>query len=182
MPNVGHTPMDAPTVSAFLPLLERALQQAPQPTFTEAQPNVKALDLQCNSETNRFITGSFREIVIDGCTGVHMEHVAAEHIVVRNSTVRMLEVQVAATRRGGAALEVASSEVIATAGKLIGDVALRADNARIDLAGLTLTGRQHAVDVQRASYFVASLCELRSATAARAWQESTAFERVALTP
>ena len=71
MPNVGHTPMDAPTVSAFLPLLERALQQAPQPTFTDAQPNVKALDLRCNSETNRFITGSFREsssTVVRACT------------------------------------------------------------------------------------------------------------------
>jgi hypothetical protein len=182
MPNVGHTPMDAPTASAFLQLLERALQQAPQPAVPDTQVSADASDLQCKDETLRFITGRFREIVIDGCSGVQMEHVTAEHIVVRNSTLRMTDVQVDASTRGGAALEVTSSEVIVTAGKLVGDIALRVDAGRVDLAGLTLSGRERTVDVLRTSYLVASLCELRSATNTRTWQESSTFSYAALTP
>jgi len=182
MPNVGHTPMDASSAPAFLQLLERALQQAPQPTLPDTQASSDAPDLQCKNETTRFITGQFREIVIDGCSGVQMEHVTAEHIVVRNSTLRMTDVQVDASTRGGAALEVTGSEVIVTAGKLVGDIALRVDAARVDLAGLTLSGRDRAVDVLRTSYLISSLCELRSAANARAWQESSVFSYTALNP
>jgi hypothetical protein len=184
MPRTGHTPMDAPTAVVFLSLLERALDEAPQSASTgsTAPRTNDAVDIQCNGETNRFITGHFREVVIDGCTNARLEQFSADRVVVRNSSVVMLDVRIDGEDQNGPALDVTGSELVGTAGTLSGEPALRVDAGRIDLAGFTLTGRQRVIDVQRPSRLTASLCELRTAVGKRAWHESADFEEHSLAP
>ncbi|HSD39552.1 MAG TPA: alpha/beta hydrolase [Rhodocyclaceae bacterium] len=181
MPGTGHTPMDAPTAAAFLPLLERALTQAPQPALLDTRTD-DAVDIQCKGEADRFITGRFREVLIDGCTNARLEQFSADRVVVRNSSVRMLNARIGGEDLSGPALDVTNSELIGTAGSLSGETALRADAARVDLAGFVLTGRQRTIDVLHLSRLTASLCELRTSAGSRAWQESGDFENRSLTP
>jgi pimeloyl-ACP methyl ester carboxylesterase len=184
MPGAGHTPMDAPTAVVFLRLLERALDQAPQSASTgsTAPRTDDAVDIQCLGEANRFITGRFREVLIDGCTNARLEQFSADRVVVRNSSVRMIDVRIYGEDQSGPALDVIGSELVGTAGSLSGETALRVDAGRVDLAGFTLTGRQRVIDVQRPSRLTASLCELRTAAGKRAWQESAELEKRSVAP
>jgi hypothetical protein len=184
MPGTGHTPMDPPTAVVFLPLLERALVQAPQAASTDstAPRTEDAVDVQCKGETNRFITGRFREVLIDGCTNARLEQLSADRVVIRNSSVRMIDVRIDVEDQSGPALDVAGSELIGTAGSLRGETALRVDAGRVDLAGFTLTGHQRVIDVQRPSRLTASICELRTPAGTRPWHESADFEQRSLAP
>jgi len=70
----------------------------------------------------------------------------------------------------GSALEVVNSELIATAGEFSGDVAISADKARLDLAGIRLDARRTPITVRRFTRVVGSSTEIHSPAYTGTWQ------------
>lgn len=179
MPGVGHTPMERATSQMFYPQLLRALNNDPLPAARPEAPSGVLSDLHCRGETDRLYSGHFREVIIEGCHAVKLLNVSAERIVIRDAIVQMLNVQV---RAKGAALEVINSELLATAGEFNGDIAIRADNARIDVAGVKLEARRTAIEVQGLSRLIGSVNEIHSPAYTGPWQGSEEIEMGVLTP
>lgn len=180
MPGVEHTPMDAATAQVFLPLLERALAGDPQPASLPEPPRGDLADVRCTGEADRLYSGHFREIIIQGCSAVKLQNLTAQRVVIIDSMVQMLNTRVHSAN--GSALEVVNSELIATAGEISGDVAISADKARLDLAGIRLDARRTPITVRRFTRVVGSSTEIRSPTYTGTWQGSREIEMGELMP
>jgi pimeloyl-ACP methyl ester carboxylesterase len=180
MPGVEHTPMALATVQIFLPQLERALADEPQPP-SQAEPPVGTLaDARCTGETDRLYSGHFREVIIQDCTAVKLQNLTAQRVVIIDSIVQMLNTRVRSA--SGNAVEVVNSDLIATAGEFSGDVAISADKARLDLAGIRLDARQSAIKARRATRVLGSSTEIRSPAFTGTWQGSEDIKMGELTP
>jgi len=180
MPGVEHTPMEPATAQIFMPQLERALTGDPQPAALPEPPPGTVADVRCTGESDRLYSGHFREVIIQGCSAVKLQNLSAQRVVIVDSMVQMLNTRV--RNAGGSALEVVNSELIATAGEFSGDVAISADKARLDLAGIRLDARQTPIKVQRFTRVVGSSTDIRSPAFTGTWQGSKEIEMGVLTP
>ncbi|WP_018609124.1 alpha/beta fold hydrolase [Uliginosibacterium gangwonense] len=179
LPGVGHVPMEAGNRDAFMRQLNLALELPPFPAPPPPPLGTGKPDLQCNGETGTHYSGQFREIRLNGCTAVQLRDLQAERIVIRDSIVQMLNVQVTSDK---VAIDISNSELIATASEISGQTAIHADKVRMDLAGVQLNARGEAIEVERSSYFVASACSVRSSTYSGYWQGSRTVAESTLQP
>ncbi len=179
LPGVGHTPMlEAP--QRFLALLSTALDaepaaQPPLPTQGALEPT----DLKCSALADVQYSGAYRNVLIDGCSGVRLVNLNAERIVIRDSIVQMQGVQV---RAADVALDVTNSEVTATASDFSGEVAIRADAARIDLAGVHLLAIGNAVEAKRMSRLIGSISRIQSPAYTGYWHDDAELTDTRLVP
>jgi pimeloyl-ACP methyl ester carboxylesterase len=178
LPGVGHVPMDQAT-GAFLALLNNALDRAPEPRRAIPAADEPLRDLECKGLVDRRYSGRYREVRIDGCSAVRLTDVIAERIVIRDSIVQMLGVQV---RSDDIALDITNSELIATASDFSGRLAIRSDMSRLDLAGVRLDAAGFAVQAVRRSRLVASVSEIRDAFYRGGWHEDREMEGEILDP
>jgi pimeloyl-ACP methyl ester carboxylesterase len=172
MPGIGHTPMETAPVQ-FQVLLNAALVTDPAPRPPHAKPPADSDDLKCSGQVDRQYGGHYREIVIENCTAVRLIDVIAQKIVIRDSIVQMTNVQV---RGAEVALDATNSEVIVTASDFAGEIAVRADNSRLDLAGVALLALDTPVDVKRRSRIVASVSKVHSPDYDGYWHDSVELE------
>lgn len=178
MPRVGHTPMlEAP--DRFLALLSSALASSPTPAPPPTSGALEPTDLKCSGLVDQQYSGHYREVIVEHCSAVRLENLIAERIVIRDSIVQMHNVQIRAT---DVALDVTQSEVTATASNFSGEVAIRADACRIDLAGVHLLGIGTAVEVKRRSRLVASISRIQSPNFSGYWHDSVELEGARLVP
>lgn len=154
---VGHTPM-LQAGAEFTPLLQRVLRQEPLPRAPVPPLDGALQDLVSRDERDRHIGGRYRTVRIERGIAVHLKDLVAERIEVRDSIVRMTGVVV---RGDELALDVVNSELVATACDFEARQGVRADNARLDLAGVRLHAQGFAIQALRRSRVVASVCELR---------------------
>ena len=178
MAGVGHTPMET-APDHFLALLNAALVSKPVPPEPREQPPAETKDLKCSGQVDRQYGGHYREIVIENCTALRLIDLSAQKIVIRDSIVQMLNVQV---RGADVALDATNSEVIVTASDLSGDIVVRADNSRLDLAGVELLAREAPVEVKRRSRLIASVSEIQSPGYTGYWHDSVELEDARLSP
>jgi pimeloyl-ACP methyl ester carboxylesterase len=178
LPGVGHMPMETAT-REFLVLLSHALASAPVPRDFSPPPGASP-DLHCAGLVDRRYSGRYREVRIDRCTAVHLADLVAERIIVRNSSVRMSNVQVLAD--SGIGVEIIDSELSATASDFAGAVAMRLDGARVDLAGVDLVSGGNAVEVARRSRLVASVSRIQSPDYRGYWHDDRELEAAVLDP
>lgn len=177
LPGVGHTPMEPATSALFYPELERALNETPQPAPSVAATPGALADLRCTGETDRLYSGHYREVIIEGCRAVKLRNFSAERLVIIDSVVEGLNIHL---RNPGTALEIVNSTLIATAGEISGEIAIWADNARLDLAGIRLDARRSVLEVQGLSRLIGSSLEIRSPSYNGTWQGSQQIEAGAL--
>ncbi len=178
LPRIGHTPMlDAP--DRFLALLSTALGSDPTPAPLPASGALEPTDLKCSGLVDQQYSGHYRNVLIENCSAVRLVNLSAERIVVRNSSVQMLGVMV---RASDVALDVTQSEVTATASDFSGEVAIRADACRIDLAGVHLLALGNAVDVKRLSRLIGSISRIQSPNYNGYWHDSVELKDAALVP
>ncbi len=158
LPEAAHVPMTEQP-EALNRLLLQALAE-PWPTPGAPQPSAAALpDLQCHKQTGTLYRGSYRRVHIKACTGVQLQDLQAHELVVEDSVLTLQRVRIEST---GTALHSLRSVVTATASQLSGEWAIRADDSRLDLAGLLLQGRQTAVQVEGRSRLLMSISRLDS--------------------
>ncbi|HYS12005.1 MAG TPA: alpha/beta hydrolase [Burkholderiaceae bacterium] len=178
MAGIGHTPMEmAP--DHFLALLNAALVTDPAPAAPSAQAPPDTNDLKCSGQVDRQYGGHYREIVIENCTAVRLVDVSAEKIVIRDSIVQMLNVQV---RGADVALDATNSEVIVTASDLSGEIAVRADASRLDFAGVSLLALETPLEVKRRSRVIASVSQIHSPDYDGYWHDSVELEDARFSP
>lgn len=179
VPGAGHTPMEDPGSAAFQEILDLALATDPQPANHSEPASASTIDLRCQGKTGKTFSGDYREVRIEDCSGIKLQDVSAEHVVIRDSIIEMTNVQI---HSQGIALDVINSELIATAGEISGETAIRADKSRIDLAGFKLDTSGPAVEVLRSSRLVGSANEIRSPDYTGYWQGNSKIEQAILTP
>lgn len=178
LPRVGHTPMlEAP--QRFLALLSNALAADPVPAPQAVSGALEPTDLKCNGLVDQQFSGHYGEVAIEGCSAVRLVNLSAERIVIRNSIVQMHNVQV---RAANVALDVINSEVTATASDFSGEVAIRADACRIDLAGVHLLALGNAVEVKRRSRLIGSISRIQSPDYGGYWHDDVQLQDARLVP
>ena len=178
LPGVGHVPMLQAT-NDFLALLTAAIHDAPAPRRAVPPADAPLPDLVCRGQVDQRYSGRYREVLIDGCSAVRLTDLVAERIVVRDSIVQMLGVQVAAS---DVALDITNSELIATASDFTGRLAIRSDASRLDLAGVRLEASGFALQALRRSRLVASVSEIRDVFYRGGWHEDREIENGLLDP
>lgn len=166
LPGVGHTPMEE-RPAAFNELVLAQLRQ-PGSVGTRYSLPAPAGDSpealrsgECANARQRSFEGDYDTLVIRGCRDV----------VVRNARVRSLRiysssVEIENSRIGGAGLEAGmradDAEVQVTASVIEADVAITAIDAKLDLAGVRLIGRELAVRAPAGARLVFSVSEIES--------------------
>lgn len=178
LPGVGHMPMET-APRRFLALLDDALAADPVAAAPPEPDASEGDDLVCRGLVDREFSGHYREVTIDNCTAVRLRDLSAERIVIRDSIVQLLNVQVRAHQ---VALDATNSEVIATASNFSGEIAIRADASRLDLAGVSLLALGAAVEVRRRSRLIGSVSEIHSPEYNGYWHDSVELEDSRLHP
>jgi len=164
LPGVGHTPMEE-RPEAFNELVRKQLHSPGAAglryTMPAAGAPAGARHGECVKARNRAFQGDYDTLVIRGCRGV----------VVRNARVRSLRiydstVEIESSRIGGAGPEAGlradGSEVEITASVIEADVAITAVDAKLDLAGVRVVGREQAVRAPGGARLVFSVSEIDS--------------------
>lgn len=159
MEGVGHTPMlESP--EAFRALLLEALtvpQLTPRQVASVADPSQG--DVSCSAQAGREYTGRFDTLTLDSCIGVRIHAARIKRLVLRNASVTLDDVVVEAD---DVALTATDSELSATGVRLIGRVAVRAENSWLDLAGASLVARERGVEAPPPSRVFFSVSDIRA--------------------
>lgn len=167
---VGHNPMTTAT-STFLAHLQSALVSTPaeqsQPPAVTSTPSKP--DLLCMGEVGRRYSGQYRHVRIESCQDVELEDLQAESLLLRRASVRMQNVSVMGK---ATALKVEQSSLLATNARFQAATAIVADDARLDLAGVSAEGGMHAVELRRASRLIISTSKLSSPAYRGYWHGS----------
>lgn len=157
---VGHNPM-ATATSAFLAHLQIALASTPALTGSPPTPMPMSAkpDLLCQGEVGRRYSGQYRHVRIESCQDVQLEDLQAESLLLRRASARMQNVTIVGK---ATALTVEQSSLLATNARFQAATAIIADDARLDLAGVSTEGLAHAVELRRASRLIISTSKLTS--------------------
>ncbi|HEX5093042.1 MAG TPA: alpha/beta hydrolase [Burkholderiales bacterium] len=142
MEGVGHTPMiEAP--ARFRALVEPFLATGILPKRERHGPDPTARgDAECRGERGRVFEGKYDRLVIEGCTRAVVRNASARELRVVDSSVTLLDSEIGG---GPVGLYARNASVVATGGRISGDVAILSSASRFDLAALELAGRQAAI-------------------------------------
>lgn len=155
----GHTPMlEAP--ERFRAVLGSFLHLGlPGVPLARAPPMAKHGTGQCLNERNRAFEGDYERLTIEGCTQVRIRNARVRELLVLDSSVTIDDSQIGGGETG---LYARDSTVVATGGRIEGEVAITALESRIDLAAVEVQGSKAAVSSPTRSYVVFSFSRVRS--------------------
>jgi pimeloyl-ACP methyl ester carboxylesterase len=158
LPGLGHTPMTEDP-AAFAEALDSALTTQPQPRPRPAPPAGERVGI-CNGQRGVNFSGPYRRLEISNCRDVNITDAYISTAVIDRSLVTMTNTVIAGDATG---LFIRASTLRATAVEISAATALVADQCRLDLAGVRLTGSRTAVrDEREASTLVFSVSTLKS--------------------
>ncbi len=139
----GHTPMfDRP--ETFTRVLLEALAEPLPPKYAVNVAEVSQGDVVCENEANKRYSGSFDSLTLDNCTDARIEGAHLKQLLLKVSSVTIEDSVIDST---DVALTASGSEVTATAVQLRGRVAIRTDDSRLDLAGVSLRASGRGVEM-----------------------------------
>lgn len=156
--DAAHAPMYSHTLR-FNTLVERALRAEINPEAPLPPPAAGKTALHCNGETGASYSGHYTRIVMKNCLGIRLNGVTAGSVELTGSTVTITHARIGSS---GTALSAVDSDVTITSAEITGEVAVLADNSRLDFAGVTLTGKQAVLKVEGESRLVASVSDIRA--------------------
>jgi pimeloyl-ACP methyl ester carboxylesterase len=152
--DAGHVPMDdqpkalASRVSDFLDGRLEARPREPAGPFARV--------VRCDDEENVTISGTYDEVLVDGCKHAWLNHVQARRVVVRNSDLR---IDHTAIREG---LVADDATLVITGGEIRGAVALDLRGGHHDLAGVLIAGKEAALRARAPTEVLFSVTSLQS--------------------
>lgn len=117
-------------------------------------------DYVCEGEGDLELEGEYGRVELRGCDGVQIRNARIRQLIVSESNVTMENVHVDA--RGGTGVTLNDGVLRATGGSIIGAVALSVSGARLDLAGVTISGTNQAFLVDEPTRALFSACVIRS--------------------
>ncbi|MDH5675228.1 MAG: alpha/beta fold hydrolase [Myxococcales bacterium] len=156
---VGHVPMtEAP--ERLLALVEAHLGgETLEPSIgmpALASTEGAGQDLRCSGEADRVLRGRFGTITLDGCARASLLDVQARHLILRDSSVRIVSSHLEG-------LTTTESRVEMTGGSLAAPderAAIEASGSLLDLAGVVI-GAARPIEVRSHSRLLLSVCVLR---------------------
>ena len=116
-------------------------------------------DAECRGRRDALFEGEYGRLTLEGCQEALIRNARVRELRVLNSSVTIDD-----SRLGGGKVGVYASgaTIMMTGGRIEGDTAISARSSRLDLAAVEVEGRNAAVAGQKRSYFVFSLCRVRS--------------------
>ena len=150
---VGHNVMaEAPArlLGAVDPFLAASAEPAPLPSLPEASRG----NVSFSGRSDVHLTGTFDEVVLNRCEGASLERVSIRRLIMRDSSAQLHHANVAL----GIALS--RSHVIATGGRIGGEVALELTDSDANLAGVALDAGRNVYHLEGASRVIFSVCPL----------------------
>ena len=154
IPNAGHTPMQSHP-SAFQSLLAMSFKPDSPFKAVEFGPAKIQDKAGCNGQNNSLFSGRIKDLTITNCKNILVKDASIGRLVIDNSRVQLENVTVTAPDR--TAVEISNSNVMFTAGRINGRVAIAAQNSRLDIAGTTLAGTETAISAQSVTDIIFSL-------------------------
>jgi pimeloyl-ACP methyl ester carboxylesterase len=140
---VGHTPMqESPTT--FMRLLQEALASPLSPKYAVDVPEVSKGAASCLNEPDRSFSGHYDSITLDNCSNARISGAKLRQLTVKASSVTIED---SVIDSDDVALSTQASQLTATSLRLRGRVAIRADNSRLDLAGVSLQATERGVEM-----------------------------------
>ncbi len=164
LPRAGHAPMreQAAQVNALLNEhlahtggrsgRARGAQEAPTPHTAERVGH-------CRNQRDVTFSGHYRRIELRHCDRVTIRDAHVGAIDAFESRLNIIDSEIASD---GTAVTLEGSEVVATASRIAGDVAIDAARSRLDLAGVELVGHTAAVVARTTTNIVFSVSTLAS--------------------
>jgi len=147
MDGVGHTPMeDSP--DAFNRLLLEALASPLSPRHGVEVLGASQGNVVCRDAPDQRYSGHFDSITLENCPNARIEGARLRQLTLKASS---LTIEDSVVESDDVALYTQGSEVTATNLRLQGRVAIRADNSRLDLAGVSLQASERGVEMPVAS-------------------------------
>ncbi len=159
----GHEPMlDQTDITNAL--IEKHLL-ANEPELAALYPPAPALHVlesdrvgTCKRDSGMSFTGDFRRIELDDCTNITIRNARVGQLNVLNSIVSLFDTDILG---GNEALHAYNSEVTITNGNISGEIAIKSERSRFDLAGVHLKASKDAVKAS-GSKFVFSVSQAHS--------------------
>lgn len=133
--------------------VESTARHAPQPGA------IGGRDVECMSQSDTVYEGHFDTLEIMNCNRVTIRNAVISRLVVRSSKVT---IDNSTIEGNGSALDVAGSDVMITASRLRGEVAIHTSQSRIDLAAVSLEGSRASVQGEASSSLVFSVSTIDS--------------------
>jgi pimeloyl-ACP methyl ester carboxylesterase len=154
----GHAPMtDNPAV--FREAVEPFLRGDPIPPAPPAVPPVKHGDVRCVDKRNQVFEGDYDTLVINDCPGARIRNARIGQLRVIDAAV---EIEDSVIGGGDIGLHAHDSSILMTSGRIEGETAIYALKSRIDLAGVTVSGKQAAMVAGSDSWVVFSIGRIES--------------------
>jgi pimeloyl-ACP methyl ester carboxylesterase len=156
---VGHNVMaDAPVglLAAVEPFLS-ASKPVPRPASPRAEPSRG--DVTCSGQSDLRLSGTYDDVVLDKCQDVSLDRVSMRHLVMRESSARAVHAEVAS------GVVLARSRLLATGGRIEGDVPLDLTDSDADLAGVALDARRSVYRLSGTSKAIFSVCPVQGGRA-----------------
>jgi pimeloyl-ACP methyl ester carboxylesterase len=148
---VGHNVMaEAPErlLAAIEPFLTASVPHAPAPAPFEASRG----DVTFSGRSDVHLTGTYDNVLLDRCEGASLEHVSMRRLTMRDSSAQLHHVQVAS------GIGLSRSHVVATGGRLGGEIALDLTDSDADLAGVVLDPGRTVYRLAGVSRAIFSVC------------------------
>jgi pimeloyl-ACP methyl ester carboxylesterase len=161
IPNGGHVAfIDQPKLfhNMLRPHLSQSDKSKARSTAKQASQPFRQT-VQCNSDSGHVISGRIGSLLVQDCDGILIHDAEINNIVIINSTATIRNTRVISM---GTALKTRTSNVTITGGHFEGEVAIEANNSRLDIAGSQLVGHQAAVKAPEDSTLIFSLGRIDS--------------------
>ena len=130
-------------------------QQEPQNISGAEKPKSET----CSKQQEQYYSGRYEHLTIDNCQHITIENAKIDLLEVNNSSVTIYNSEIGA---GQNALESRSSTVFATATSFNADTPIKADDSRLDFAGVDIIANQKAITSQVQTYITFSLSSIQS--------------------
>jgi pimeloyl-ACP methyl ester carboxylesterase len=155
---VGHDVMEeAPT--RLVAAVEPFLAAPTLPPLPPAPVEISHGNVSCSGQNDLHLTGAYDDVVLEGCDRATFDHATMKHLTLRNSTARLLHSSVAS------GIVLTTSHLLATGGRLAGDVALELTDSDVDLAGVAIDARRAVYRLAGTSKAIFSVCPVRAGQA-----------------
>ena len=140
MHKVGHVPMQSHP-EHFNNLLLKVL--AEPPGDNNYAPGMDAHgEGSCTNDDKHEFSGHYRRLVLNNCKLVNIKDASIDTLEANNSIVHIVDSHIG----NGEPIQIKGSVVTATVSRFNGTLTL--NDARLDLAGVSLTGKRDPIDVQ----------------------------------
>lgn len=160
----GHTPMEDAPEAFNARVLEflRAPEIPPRtglPGVVGSPPGTGRVG-HCYRQRGVVLEGDYDRIEIERCRDVLIRNARVPEVHITNAAASIEDSVIGGTADGG--LIVTDARVLVTSSVISADTAIRADDARLNIAGSRLLGRRQAVAANRRSEVVFSVSQAES--------------------